>query len=157
MTTSRFNRSEKSSAKTFRGALPPDPQSFWGQKKIGGGALCLAMAATAVVAQDIPVPSGLDVSLHEVLIEADLARFRFLAPQISVDDSGKTFGEVVDDIQFLCDAVALPALRENGWDTGGIVVSLSARMVPFGETAPDVAQFFQPFSIAGDACQWEDF
>ena len=37
------------------------------------------------------------------------------------------------------------------------VISLSSAEIPFGTVTDQVTQFFQPFSIQGNACIWEDF
>lgn len=115
-------------------------------------AIALAGAASA---QDFPVPSGLKVSLFDVIVEADpaIARFRFLAPDLTSND----YEKVVDDFQFLCDEVASPALAQNNWGQGDVIISYSAAELPFGETAPEITQFFQPFSLNDNACQWEDY
>jgi len=34
---------------------------------------------------------------------------------------------------------------------------LSDRAVPFGESAPDVTQFFESYRIENDVCVWEMF
>lgn len=110
-----------------------------------------------VAAQEVTVPSGRAVTLFDVILEPDVnvARFRFLAPAIA--DGAVPFEVMLDDIQYLCDALALPGLAANGWTQGEIVVSLSAAQVDFGVAAPDVTQYFQPFSIQEDVCLWEDF
>ncbi len=119
-------------------------------------AIFLILAGPAL-GQDVSVPSGMDVTLFDVIVEAEppTARFRFVAPDIGPD--GVQFVDVVDDFQHICDTLIRPALLENGWESGDIVVSLSASEVPFGATVPDVAQYFQPFSLQKDACVWEDF
>ncbi len=108
-------------------------------------------------AQEFSVPSGLNVALFDVIVEPDpaVARFRFLVPEIA--DGRATYEDIADDFQHLCDTMAQPALAENGWTKGDVVISYSSSEVPFGETAPEVTQFFQPFSLQGDTCQWEDF
>jgi hypothetical protein len=117
------------------------------------------MLAGAAQAAPIDVPSGLSMELYDVIIEEDTqtARFRLEVPQIDVGGAALPYEAVADDIQYLCDQVLLPSLIENGWTTGQIVVSLASRQIPFGEVAPDVTQFFQPFSISGKTCMWEDF
>lgn len=119
--------------------------------------LAYLAAAPTAFAQDVSVPSGIAMTLYDVIIEKDAARFRFLAPAIDPAGAGLTFTQVADDLQYLCDALVMPALAHNGWAAVDVVISLSAQEVVFGETAPDVMQFFQPFSIQGDACIWEDF
>jgi len=92
--------------------------------------LIAALFSSAASAQDFPVPSGLKVSLFDVIVETD---------------------------QYLCDEVASPALKENSWGQGDVIISYSAAELPFGETAPEITQFFQPFSLTNNTCQWEDF
>ena len=118
------------------------------------GAILMAGPA---LAQDFDVPSGMSVGLFDVILEQAMptARFRFLAPDIQQESVG--FANVADDFQYLCDNVARPALAQNDWTEGDIVISYSAAELPFGEIAPDVTQFFQPFRLTEDGCQWEDF
>ena len=104
---------------------------------------CLASGAAA---QAIPVPSGVDMTLFEVLFEQEpvqLARFRFVVPAIA--GGAVPFGDVASDIEYLCDAVVVPA------------ISLSAQELVFGEPARDITQYFQPFSIQDGNCHWEEF
>lgn len=118
------------------------------------GAFLLAGPA---LAQDVAVPSGISVGLFDVILEQEIptARFRFLAPQIQEDSFD--FAAVADDFQYLCDNVVRPALAKNDWTEGDIVISYSAAELPFGEIAPDIRQFFQPFRLTADGCQWEDY
>ncbi|SEW24252.1 hypothetical protein SAMN04488515_1794 [Cognatiyoonia koreensis] len=117
----------------------------------------IALIAAPAVAQELTAPSGLKLNLYDVIIEDDaaLARFRFEVPEIA--DNGLPFADVADDLQALCNQTLLPGLQQSGWDEGQIVVQLSAEKVDFGATVPDITQYFQPFSIDGDACIWEDF
>lgn len=120
--------------------------------------IALALCATAVDAQQVTVPSGAPMTLYDVILEPDaqIARFRFLAPSIGGED-GTPFADILPDIQFLCDDIVVPGLAENGWTDGEVVISLSAAKVAFGVASPDVVQYFQPFSIQAGACIWEDF
>ena len=115
--------------------------------------------AAPAAAQQIAVPSGLEFTLHDVILEADVrvARFRFIVPSIAVTAGHKEFADVIDDLQYVCDSVIVPALHGNGWDSGDVVVSVSDRPVDFGVYDPEVIQFFQPFRMEADACIWEDF
>jgi len=120
--------------------------------------IALALMAGPSLAQQVVVPSGIDVTLYDVILEpsTQTARFRFLAPAIG-GDSGVSFAQAVPDIQYLCDQVVVPGLAENGWSGGEVVISLSAAKTDFGIAAPDTIQYFQPFSIQANACIWEDF
>jgi len=111
----------------------------------------LASVAGPAVAQGYAVPSGLEVTLFDVITEEDslIARYRFVAPDINI----AAFDDVVDDFQILCETVALPQLE---WTTGDVVISYSAQELRFGDIAPEVTQFFQPFSIQDGRCIWEE-
>jgi len=115
-------------------------------------------AAAPVFAQEVSVPSGLDVRLFDVILEEDapLARFRFVAPAIG----GATpvgFTEMADDLQYLCEALVIPGLAANGWTAQEVVISLSEKELPFGTVSAEIAQYFQPFSVQDDTCIWEEF
>ena len=116
-------------------------------------AIIIATLASSAAASEIVVPSGRSLTLFDVIMEADLARFRFVLPAIA---DGVTFSDLVDDLQYICDAVAIPALKQAQSDVSQMVVSVSAQEVPFGE-ASDIAQFFQPFRVADNTCIWEEF
>ena len=86
-------------------------------------------------------------------MEQNIGRFRFVLPEIA---QGVTFEDLIDDLDFVCAQVAVPALTQAGSDVSQLVISVSAAQVPFGE-ASQVVQYFQPFRREGDACIWEEF
>lgn len=86
-------------------------------------------------------------------MEQNIGRFRFVLPEIA---QGVTFEDLIDDLDFVCAQVAVPALTQAGSDVSQLVISVSAAEVPFGE-ASEVVQYFQPFRREGDACIWEEF
>lgn len=110
------------------------------------------------MAQDFPVPSGTQVTLFDTIREftGPTMRYRFVVPDIDAAGRGLPFEAVSDDMQFLCDFALLPQLMAQGWTKGEIVISFSSQELPFGEIAPDVTQFFQPFSIQENRCIWEE-
>ena len=116
------------------------------------------LLASPSAAQDVTVPSGLDVSLIDVILENETqtARFRFLVPAIGGADP-VDYAAVVPDFEHLCNALAIPGLAANGWAAKDIVISLSEAEVPFGTVTDDVIQYFQPFRVENDTCIWEDF
>ena len=120
-------------------------------------ALALCLVGSPAVAQDLTAPSGLTMKLYDVILEEDaaLARFRFEVPEIA--GNALSFTQIADDLQAVCDESLLPGLVKSGWTDGQIIMQLSAQQVAFGVTAPEVTQYFQPFSIANDTCIWEDF
>jgi hypothetical protein len=131
-------------------------------------ALCGPVAAVAGVDEGqvlsgdgmaVAVPSGIAVTLQDVIWnvpgpEGLTLRFRFIAPAIA---EGADLDAVSADMQHLCDAFALPRVPEFDPRPEQIVISVAAAPVAFGETAPDVVQFFESFRIEDGACQWELF
>ena len=123
-------------------------------------AISLASAcsiAHSAIAQDIAVPSGVPVAFHEVILEPDtgFARFRFVVDGLG--DAGRSLPDLEGEFGWLCDNVVLPALEQNGWDASQIIISMADRVFPFGETVPDVVQYFEGYSIVDGACHWEPF
>jgi len=117
--------------------------------------LILLLAAMPVAAQQITAPSGQMVTLFDVVLEPDtnLARFRFLAPEIAE----RAFDTVQGDLPWLCANVALPALAANDWTVDQVIVSLSDRELELGATDPEAVQFFEGYSITDGACVWEPY
>lgn len=116
-------------------------------------AIIAGLLASPLAAQNIAVPSGRVLSLFDVIIEPDMGRFRFLLPDIA---DGVEFEDIVDDLDYVCTNVALPALTQAGSDVSQLVISVSAAEVPFGEPT-EIIQYFQPFHRDGDACIWEEY
>lgn len=120
-----------------------------------GGALYGA-ATTATGQEEAPaVPSGISLSLQEILVEGDaggrLARFRYVA--LDLDSYG--FGGVEGDFPVLCSDVVLPWAAAQPEAVGRVVISMAAAPVEFGSVAPDVTQFFEVFRLDQAACIWE--
>ena len=131
--------------------------------------LCLAGAfcATAllVACKDEPlakgaiaVPSGREVTLIDVITNIPgnsgaAARFRFLAPGLTAGETETAAG----DMQALCDGYALPRTDGMVPVPTDIIISLSAVAVPFGQSSPDVVQFFETYRAENGTCVWEPF
>jgi hypothetical protein len=79
-----------------------------------------------------------------------LARFRLVVPGLG--EEGAAYEDVAGDFAWLCESLALPALDANGWAPTEVVISLSDREVPFGETDPEAVQFFEGFRVADGTC-----
>ncbi len=106
----------------------------------------------------IKVPSGREVTLLDVITnvpgtEGAAARFRFVAPGLTPDDSEAASA----DMQALCDTYALPKVEGMVPAPQQIIISLAAKPVPFGEAAPDITQFFEAYTLKNGACIWEVF
>ena len=104
------------------------------------------------------MPSGQAVTLVETLRDvvgpAGLTdRFRFLAPWLAEAD----YEDVVPDMDWLCDEVALPRVISSVPPPRQIVVSLADRLVSFGAADPEALQFFEAYAIEDGACVPEFF
>ena len=121
--------------------------------------LWLAVLALPAAAQEVSVPSGTSFTLYDVILEQDpaIARFRFVSPAIDPEGEGRTFADLVDDLQYLCEAVVIPSLAANDWTDGEVVLSVSSKETEFGVFDDTVTQFFQPYRIEEGACIWTDF
>ncbi|QUJ77059.1 hypothetical protein KDD17_03225 [Sulfitobacter albidus] len=117
------------------------------------------MLSTAAQAED--VPSGQDVTLHEVLVdrqgEATWLRFRFLAPQIGREEGQVGFDVAGEDMLHLCDTLALPYMHEYTLTGDRIVISFMDRITEFSVPDPDATQFFEAFRPVDGACMWDEF
>ncbi|SES25853.1 hypothetical protein SAMN04490244_108147 [Tranquillimonas rosea] len=118
------------------------------------GLVCAGTPAAAQ--QDIHLPSGRDVSLIEMRTDSPGAdriyRFRFLAPGL---EGPSDFDTAEDDMAYLCEHYAIPHLPEDGPAADRIVVSLSDREIPFGQSVPEAVQFFEAYRPEGGTCIWE--
>jgi len=106
----------------------------------------------------IAVPSGREVTLLEVVTDAPgpygaTARFRFLAPGLGEADIA-TSGA---DMQALCEGHALERVAAMVPAPQQIIISLSGAVVPFGQAAPGVVQFFEAYRVEGGACVRDPF
>ncbi len=116
-------------------------------------ALLLAFAPTALAAQDITTPSGLEATIAEVIMddETDTMRLRLVATALA-DGAAETIAE---DMIWICDTQVIPALAANGLTPAHVVISLADRPVTFGESDPDAVQVFDSYTVADGACTWE--
>ena len=110
----------------------------------------------------IDVPSGQPIRLIDTVWGVAgpsglTVRFRFLAPQIERDLGRMTFVEAEADMAHLCQTYALPRLAVPGPDVAQIIISLSDRIVEFGEISPDATQFFEAYRAEDGRCIWEGF
>ena len=111
----------------------------------------------------IPVPSGQKVTLLETIWNergpGGLAiRFRFLAPAISKETGTITSDQAEADMMALCRDYALTRIGDaTGPTPGQIIISLSDRPVPFGESHPEATQFFNSYDLTDGDCVWSLF
>ncbi len=121
----------------------------------------LILIASPIFAQNITVPSGQPVTLHDIMIEttdqANDYRFRFLTPDIAGSDVLQNIDTLEGDMVHLCQEFALPQIAQGGDVAGRVIISFADRATEFGVAAPDVTQVFESYSIENDTCIWEAF
>lgn len=110
----------------------------------------------------IAVPSGQIITLQDVIWNAPgpfglVARFRFVAPSIARGDNAVDFATASVDMMHLCQTYALSRVADLGPVPSQIIISLASVPVPFGESAPDVTQFFEAYRVEDQTCIWEQF
>lgn len=131
----------------------------------GAGLMAVQAGTTPPTGEEglvVPVPSGQEVTLIDVIAGAEgpsglALRFRFLAPAIAAQGGSVGFETAAADMAHLCQTFALPRVALSGPVPDQIIISLSDRLVPFGEAAPDATQFFEAYRIEGGLCIWEPF
>lgn len=120
--------------------------------------LVSACQEEAPAGETVEVPSGRTLSLIEIVTnargpEGATARFRFLAPGLTPDDSEAAS----EDMQAICDSFAIERIDGMVPAPQQIVISFASEVVPFGEPAPDVVQFFESYRPENGSCVWEVF
>jgi len=110
----------------------------------------------------VPVPSGQEVTLMDVIWnipgpEGLATRFRFLAPAIARAGGTITADQAQDDMLALCRGFALDRIAAAGPQPAQIIISLSDRPVPFGDTVPEATQYFESYALEDGDCVWSLF
>ncbi len=106
-------------------------------------------------------PSGLVAELHDVRYEPDgahidvvqLVRLRYVLPQIAGEDA-VAFEAIEPDFQYLCDTDGLNHLAKSAPNAEEIIISIASAPTVFGESAPEVVQYFDVFSVRENSCIW---
>ncbi|MEP5760069.1 MAG: DUF6497 family protein [Litoreibacter sp.] len=113
-------------------------------------------------AEVLQVPSGMEVALHEAIYEpvgtdassAQTLRLRFVASEIS-DETRFGIKQIESDFEWLCTHVGLVEKQQKAPEVQQIIVSLSSETTAFGESAPEVVQYFDAFRVEDGRCIWE--
>lgn len=121
---------------------------------IGVSGVAGAGAEDPYAGAEFTLPSGERLHLLEVIDEAPdddarTLRLRFVMAGLSPGDTHE------EAMLALCERFALPLVHEGTARDGPpaeIIVSISDRAVPFGETAPEATQIFAAFHPADDHC-----
>ncbi len=122
-------------------------------------AAALILIATPLAA--IPVPSGQEATLHEVLVDAQESktylRFRYITPQIGAGAEKISFEVAGNDMLHLCETFALPYIDQYALEGDTIVISFMDRITEFGVPDPDAIQYFESFRPESGVCMWDEF
>ena len=126
-------------------------------------ALAVLIATGTASAEQPPLRalSAVEYQPHEVLFEPPgaydavrrLVRMRLVAPQIA-DQEQFGFDVVEPDFQVLCDGEGLRIVAKFAPNAREIVISVASEPVAFGESAPNIVQYFDLFSVEGNTCVW---
>ncbi|WP_227754369.1 DUF6497 family protein [Stagnihabitans tardus] len=132
------------------------------RKAVWLGLVALALPVQAETGGKVVLPSGQEVTLLEVISNVPGAyglalRYRFLAPEVAREGGTVDAETAGADMDWLCQTYALPKLPVNGPMPAEIIISMSDRDVPFGESDPEATQFFNAYSIEAGNCLWEPF
>ena len=108
------------------------------------------------------VPSGQGVTLQEVIFDmpspdAAIYRFRYLAPAIARTGGTMDFEASIGDMQHLCDTYARQNMAAPLPASVQVIISFADMPVPFGETNPEVTQFFVAFTFEDGLCILEPY
>ena len=117
----------------------------------------LLMLANVAHADPVITPSGQSVTLYDVVLETEVARFRYLAPAIDPVGQGLTYADVVGDFVWLCESFAVPGLVAAGKTADHVIIALSDREVDFGVVTPGATQFIESYTVQGPSCIWDEF
>ncbi len=120
----------------------------------------MAWAQEALPEGPLEVPSRQLVTLQEAFYEEQQdgslwLRLRFVAPRIGSGPGEYGFDVVEWDMAHLCEVLGIPLAAEGGAEL--IVVSFANAPVGFGESNPDVAQFFEAYRPRDGECHWEEY
>jgi len=124
-------------------------------------AMVIATGAASAEQASLRALSEVNYLHHEVLFEPPgaydavrrVVRMRLLAPQIA-DQKQFSFEVLEPDFQALCDSEGLRIVAEFAPNAREIVVSVASEALPFGESAPNVVQYFDLFNVEDDTCVW---
>ena len=110
----------------------------------------------------IALPSGLVVRQHELRLEPQGAvthgvqtvRLRYVSEQLA---DAETFGfeRIEQDFSHLCHQFGLRARGRSAPKAGQIIISMASAPTAFGESVPEVVQYFDSFRVESDRCIWE--
>ena len=122
-----------------------------------------AELSVPVLAEDgsIRLPSGLVVNRQEVRLEpvgavthgVTTVRLRYVSTQL--EEKAFPFERIEGDFAKLCSSFGLKIRSQSAPQAEQVIISIASRPTAFGETAPNVVQYFDAFRVEQDTCVWD--
>lgn len=118
----------------------------------------LLLAAPAM-GWEVTLPSGAGVAFHDAIWEEDSGtlRLRYVVPAVADPAFADRDADIHADMEWLCRTQALVMIGVSGHAWEGVTITMMAQPVVFGDTAPDVVQFFEAFVLQDGLCVWDAF
>lgn len=126
-------------------------------------ALALMIATGTVSAEQVPLRavSGVEYIPHEVLFEPAgayeavrrMVRMRLVATEIA-DQDLYGFDVIEQDFQALCEGEGLRIVAKFAPNARELVVSVASEVTAFGDSTPNVIQYFDVFTVTDGTCVW---
>lgn len=110
----------------------------------------------------VTLPSGLIARQHELVLEpvgapsalAKTVRVRFVAESLA-DTALWGFDRIEADFEALCRSVGLQNRQVSAPNAERVVISIASEPTNFGDSVPNVVQYFDSFLVQDDTCIWE--
>lgn len=121
---------------------------------------CLFMVFTTSAWATDTLPSGLEVTLHDVLVEKQpndetWLVLRYVSTALSTGNI--TYGDVVEDMSYLCETDGLHKIESLGGHIAQINVILMDKPIPRGTATPGSVQYIGAYLPIPEGCAWNDF
>lgn len=124
--------------------------------------LATSVLTVPAMAEPVTAPSGLTWGLQETLFEPtgasdddiEVIRLRYVS-ELVADRAAYGFDVIEKDFVFFCESVGLQKVTESAPQARQIIVSVASDWVAFGETAPEIVQYFEAFRPEGNLCIWD--
>lgn len=115
------------------------------------------LAALPAQAESL-LPSGLEVTPHDILIEQQPGGerwlvLRYLAPGIA--GGALPYAAVAADLDYLCAEEGLARAAAEGGGFAQVVIVLMDRPVPRGSADPEATQFIGAYVPQAGECLWD--
>ncbi len=122
--------------------------------------LVFGFGAGAASAQQTS-PSDVSFTPLDILWETEGTRaslvVRYLVPEIARDTGTVGYDAVAQEMDHLCEQVAVTTILNTESKIDQILVVLLDRPIPRGEPVPEATQFINVYSLQDNRCIWEDF